>query len=28
MIRGIVTAIEGTTSDIRCVHNELFPTAR
>ncbi len=26
MIRAIVTDIEGTTSDIRFVHNVLFPT--
>ena len=28
MIRAIVTDIEGTTSDIRFVHNVLFPYAR
>ena len=28
MIRAIVTDIEGTTSDIRFVHNILFPYAR
>ncbi|MDU4434134.1 MAG: acireductone synthase, partial [Pluralibacter gergoviae] len=28
MIRAIVTDIEGTTSDIRFVHNVLFPFAR
>ena len=28
MIRAIVTDIEGTTSDIRFVHNVLFPWAR
>lgn len=28
MIKAIVTDIEGTTSDIRFVHNVLFPYAR